>query len=158
MEHGSIGDSEMHAMIPSIVGAGISPIVRVPAPENTYVKRALDAGAHGLMFPMIETKASAFKLVWPTYSILTATISQQEQAQAVVRMCKFPPAGIRGVGSPFAPALFGKTVTGYQDIANDATLVIVQIETVLGIKNAAEIASVPGIGQAKLSHTSSGVC
>ena len=57
-EHGAIGDTEMHGMIPSIISSGVSPIVRVPAPEIAFVKRALDAGAHGIMFPMIETKVS----------------------------------------------------------------------------------------------------
>lgn len=124
-EHGAIGDAEMHNMIPAIIASGSSPLVRVPAPENAYVKRALDAGAHGIMFPMIETP---------------------EQAAAAVRYCKFPPQGMRGVGSPFAPTYFGQSMTEYQDSANQATLVMVQIETPLGLKNAYEIASVPGIG------------
>jgi 4-hydroxy-2-oxoheptanedioate aldolase len=116
----------MHNMIPAIVASGASPLVRVPAPENAYVKRALDAGAHGIMFPMIETA---------------------EQARAAVRYCKFPPQGMRGVGSPFAPTYFKQSMTVYQDSANEATMVLVQIETPLGLKNAFEIASVSGIGR-----------
>lgn len=118
-------------MIPAIVASGASPIVRVPAPENAYVKRALDAGAHGIMFPMIETP---------------------EQAAAAVRYCKFPPQGMRGVGSPFAPTYFGQSMTAYQDSANEATMVLVQIETPLGLKNAFNIASVPGIGANRSYH------
>ena len=62
-------------------------------------------------------------------------------------MCKFPPIGIRGCGSPFAPAYFGQNGPGYVDTANEATLVIVQIETPLGLKNAYDIASVSGVGR-----------
>lgn len=64
-EHGAIGDTEMHNMIPAISGIGISPIVRVPAPEMVFIKRALDAGAHGLMFPMIETKVGGLSYLKP---------------------------------------------------------------------------------------------
>lgn len=46
----------MHNMIPAIAGTGAAPIVRVPAPELAYFKRALDAGAFGVMVPMVETK------------------------------------------------------------------------------------------------------
>lgn len=58
LEHGAISDSEMHNMLPALNGSGVTPLVRVPAPENAYIKRALDAGAHGIMFPMIETKVA----------------------------------------------------------------------------------------------------
>lgn len=71
----------------------------------------------------------------------------QEQAEAVVRMCKFPPQGMRGCGSPFAPAHFGQTLPEYLATANETTMVIVQIETPLGLKNVNEIAAVPGIGE-----------
>lgn len=57
-EHGAIGDTEMHNMIPAIAGTGAAPIVRVPAPELACFKRALDAGAFGVMVPMVETKVS----------------------------------------------------------------------------------------------------
>lgn len=59
MEHGAIGDTEMHNMLPAVSAVPhCHPIIRVPAPSNECVKRALDAGAHGLMFPMIETPVS----------------------------------------------------------------------------------------------------
>lgn len=132
MEHGAIGDTEMHSIIPPIILSGVSPIVRVPAPSNEYFKRALDAGAVGVMVPMVETP---------------------EQAKEVVRMCKFPPEGMRGCGSPFAPSLWGQTGPEYVETANDNVMVIVQIETPLGLKNVNEIAAVQGIG-AWLPHLS----
>lgn len=68
-------------------------------------------------------------------------------------MCKFPPQGIRGVGSPFAPTYFGMSAPAYQDAANESLMVLVQIETPTGLKNAYEIASVPGIGVFRLALT-----
>ncbi len=57
-EHGNITDNEMYLMIGAIVGAGVSPIVRIPGMEGWMLKRALDAGAHAVMIPMCDTKVS----------------------------------------------------------------------------------------------------
>lgn len=57
-EHGNISDNEMYLSCGAISSAGCSPIVRVPAGESWLIKRALDAGAHGIMVPMCETKVS----------------------------------------------------------------------------------------------------
>lgn len=56
-------------------------------------------------------------------------------------------SGIRGVGSPFAPAAFGQTQGDYTATANFNTFVAVQIETVEGLNNCEEIAKVDGIGK-----------
>ncbi len=58
-EHGDISDAEMHNQVAAI-GAidGCSPMVRIPAPEQFLVKRALDTGAHGLLCPMMSTAVS----------------------------------------------------------------------------------------------------
>lgn len=55
--------------------------------------------------------------------------------------------GIRGVESPFAPAVFGINAAKYLQTANKSTLVIVQIETPLGVENVEEFAAVPGIDE-----------
>jgi 2-keto-3-deoxy-L-rhamnonate aldolase RhmA len=55
-EHGNIADNEMYLACGAIMSAGVSPIVRVPADEAWMVKRALDAGAHGIMVPMCDNK------------------------------------------------------------------------------------------------------
>lgn len=76
-------------------------------------------------------------------------MSPQEQAEAIVQASKYPPQGTRGAGSFFAPLAFGKTshIGTYIDNANTDTLVIVQIESPLGVKNVGEIAAVDGIGE-----------
>ena len=57
-EHGNISDNEMYLAIGAITSKGASPIVRIPSSEEWMMKRAMDAGAHAIMVPMVETKVS----------------------------------------------------------------------------------------------------
>lgn len=116
----------MHAAVPSIASCGVSPIVRVPDNQGWMVKRALDAGAHGVLVPLIYTVEDAKKLV------LSA---------------KFPPQGYRGFGSPFPMERFDHSLTAadYLKQANEALLTMVQIETREALDCVDEIAAVPGI-------------
>ncbi|KAF2763739.1 Phosphoenolpyruvate/pyruvate domain-containing protein [Teratosphaeria nubilosa] len=128
-EHGNIDDSAMYHAVAAIASAGASPVVRVAGSENWMIKRALDAGAHGIMVPMVETA---------------------EQAQAVARFAHYPKphsavTGTRGCGGIFANASFGLTAPEYLRQANESITVIVQIESPVGVDNCAEIAAVHGI-------------
>ncbi|KAJ5113983.1 HpcH/HpaI aldolase/citrate lyase family protein [Penicillium angulare] len=127
-EHGNIDDRDMYLQVGAIASAGVSPIVRIPGSEPWMVKRALDCGAHGIMVPMCETK---------------------EQAEAIVRSCKYPspkwPRGLRGAGAMFAPACFNQDGRQYLTHANDNVVVIVQIESRMAVENCEEIAKVDGI-------------
>ena len=89
-------------------------------------KGALDAGAHGVVVPLLKTA---------------------EDARKVVDACKFPPQGSRGFGSPFPMGSFnpGLTQLEYLQQANDSLVTIVQIETKEALENISEIANVPGI-------------
>lgn len=62
-EHGNIDDADMYHAVGAVATSGASPIVRIPGSEPWMMKRALDSGAHGLMIPMCETKASNIRLV-----------------------------------------------------------------------------------------------
>ena len=64
-------------------------------------------------------------------------------------------SGIRGVGSPFAPAVFGQNLGDYIATANRNTFITVQIESVDGLNNCEEIARVPGIGELGFASSSS---
>ena len=73
-EHGDVSDSAMHTTVHAVAAAGCSPIVRVAAPENYLIKRALDTGAHGIMVPMCNNavcEAGAVTVV----SLLTLVIA-----------------------------------------------------------------------------------
>lgn len=76
---------------------------------TTGATGALDAGAHGLVVPLLNSA---------------------EEARKLVAAAKFPPAGIRGYGSPFVTGPFGlESTTQYLQQANESLLTIVQIET-----------------------------
>ncbi|KAJ3880625.1 Pyruvate/Phosphoenolpyruvate kinase-like domain-containing protein [Lentinula edodes] len=134
-EHGNLADADMHASVGAIAAQGVSPMVRIPAPENWIVKRTLDTGAHGILCPMMSTSEEARKLV--SYAKFPIPKSQSTPDTT---------SGIRGVGSPFAPAVFGQRMDDYIASANRNTFIAVQIETVEGLENCEEIARVDGIG------------
>ena len=119
-------DASMHEAVAAIAACGVSPVVRVPQGEHWIIKRALDAGAHGIIVPLIETA---------------------EDAKNIAKYSKFPPTGNRGLGSPLSMEKFSHEITQMQYFqeANEGTLVILQIETQSALDQAAEIAAVPGV-------------
>ncbi|KAJ3841242.1 Pyruvate/Phosphoenolpyruvate kinase-like domain-containing protein [Lentinula raphanica] len=133
-EHGNIADADMHASVGAIAAQGVSPIVRIPAPENWIVKRTLDTGAHGILCPMMSTAEEARRLV--SYAKFPIPHAQKTPDSI---------SGIRGVGSPFAPAAFSQAMDEYIATANRNTFIAVQIETVEGLENCEDIAKVDGI-------------
>ncbi|WVQ83687.1 hypothetical protein IAT38_005830 [Cryptococcus sp. DSM 104549] len=131
-EHGNFDDHSQHDAIHHIASLGISPIARLPGmgSEKWGIRVALDAGAHGVMIPLLESK---------------------EQAEDVVYRAKYPPFGGRTSGGSYHTQAFSlghhRTLTQeeYFKNANDATLVIPIIETKQGLENIEEIVSVKGI-------------
>jgi 2-keto-3-deoxy-L-rhamnonate aldolase RhmA len=112
------------------------PLVRVPAGEYHLIAPVLDAGAMGVMVPMVD---------------------DAEHARRIVSFARYPPQGRRGAAFALAHDgyLAGDNPTKMRE-ANDELLVIVQIETKAGLANVDEIASVDGvdvlwIGQGDLS-------
>lgn len=79
------------------------------------VSGALDAGAHGILVPLLYTA---------------------DDARRLVASAKFPPVGVRGFGSPFPMGTFNnESSTEYLQQANDSLLTIVQIETREALQN-----------------------
>ncbi|OTB19771.1 hypothetical protein K445DRAFT_52394 [Daldinia sp. EC12] len=131
-EHGNMDDAAMHEAVPAIASCGVSPLVRVPDMQGWMIKRALDAGAHG---------------VSGQQSILVPLLRSAEEAKRIVSAAKFPPQGQRGLGSPFSMERFNPipTMTEYLQQANESLLTMVQIETQEALDAVEEIAAVPGI-------------
>jgi 4-hydroxy-2-oxoheptanedioate aldolase len=128
-----MSDDAMHESVAAIAACGISPIVRIPEGQHWMVKRALDAGAHGIIVPLLESV---------------------EDAKNVVKYAKFPPTGNRGLGSGLSMEKFISGKTGevqevsmgdYFRDSNSSTLVCVQIETAGALKQVNEIAAVEGV-------------
>ncbi|KUI65886.1 4-hydroxy-2-oxo-heptane-1,7-dioate aldolase [Cytospora mali] len=120
-EHGNIDDAAMHEAIPAISSCGVSPVVRIPDFQSWMIKRALDAGAHGILVPLIRTV---------------------DEVKQVVAAAKFPPEGRRGFGSAIAMQNFNPvpSFTEYLQQANAALLTMVQIETKEALDVVEEIA------------------
>lgn len=124
MEHAPNDILTLIAQCQAMNGTGTIPLVRAPWNDFVVVKRILDAGAYGILFPYINTKAEA------------------EQA---VRACRYPPAGIRGVaGSPRA-AGYGQNPMAYLTRANDEILILTAVETPEAIQNLEQILTLEGI-------------
>lgn len=99
-------------------------VIRVPSAEPVYLRRLVDAGADSLLVPMVETA---------------------EQARAIVEAVRFPPRGKRGNAADVTRSSSYGLVPDYYARADDNLLIIVQIETRLGVENAREIAEVEGV-------------
>ncbi|KAI5120420.1 hypothetical protein M0805_006920 [Coniferiporia weirii] len=124
-EHGRINDTELYTHATAISAAGRSPIVRVPVDSGWWAKRALDAGAHGLMVPLLRDAAGA---------------------REVVASARYPPVGNRGFGPMYTHHAFGESCTPeeYREGSKDL-VVLAQIETKEAVANLDEIAQVEGL-------------
>jgi len=100
------------------------PVVRVVSGEVHLIKQLLDIGAHNLLVPMVDTA---------------------EQARLLVSATRYPPQGIRGVGSAVGRASRWSARTDYLDAADDEVCLLVQAETVTALKNLEAICDVDGI-------------
>ncbi|KAB8252781.1 Pyruvate/Phosphoenolpyruvate kinase-like domain-containing protein [Aspergillus flavus] len=123
-EHGHISDDSMHSSTAAIASLGVSPLVRLRMTHADLIKRALDAGAHGIVVPQINTA---------------------EEARAVVSHAKFPPQGLRGQGSAFPAIAYGVDMPTYMKTANETLITCVQIESKAGVENVDAICAVPGV-------------
>jgi 4-hydroxy-2-oxoheptanedioate aldolase len=100
------------------------PVVRAVAGEVALIKQLLDIGARNLLIPMVDTA---------------------EQAQLMVAATRYPPQGLRGVGSAVARASRWSLDKTYLDTADDGICLLVQAETVTALKNLEAICAVPGV-------------
>lgn len=100
------------------------PVVRPVRSDSALIKQLLDIGAQTLLLPMIDTA---------------------QQAAEAVAATRYPPEGIRGVGSALARASRWNRVPDYLHAAADELCVLVQVETVIGMGNLSEIANVAGV-------------
>jgi 2-keto-3-deoxy-L-rhamnonate aldolase RhmA len=123
MEHSPITLESARNMVLATRGLPAMPFMRVPVNEIWTAKRALDAGAMGVIFPF------------------TSTV---ELARQAVAACKYPPVGRRGSG-PGLASLRWPAPGGYADFADRNAMVIVIIEEARAVDAVEEIAAVPGI-------------
>ena len=132
MEHTAWSVETIRNLIATTRSSSALPFVRVPATEYHLMSRPLDAGAMGLMVPMVETV---------------------EQAELIVRSAKYPPAGGRGCAFGVSHDDFtGGDVFAKMASANDEIFLMAQIETATGLENCEAIAAVEGIDCLWIGH------
>jgi 4-hydroxy-2-oxoheptanedioate aldolase len=100
------------------------PVVRIPQGDTALIKQVLEIGATTLLVPMVESA---------------------QQAQALVQAMRYPPSGIRGVGSGLARSSRWSAYPNYLHEANDSMCLLVQVETATALARLDEIAAVDGV-------------
>ncbi len=121
MQHGLVGYDALVPMLQALAGTGTPSLVRVPWNSPDHIMKALDAGAHGVVVPMVNSMADA---------------------RAAVGACRYPPEGYRSWG----PVRAAFATPGYApEWANRDIVCVVMIETLAGVQAADQILAVPGI-------------
>jgi 4-hydroxy-2-oxoheptanedioate aldolase len=120
-QHGLEGYAEMVAMLQAMAASPTTPLVRVSWNAPGEIMKALDAGAMGIICPMINTR---------------------EEAEAFVGACRYPPLGYRSYGPTRAALLHGPD---YAQAANAEVVTLAMVETAAGLENVLAIAATPGL-------------
>lgn len=123
MEHSAITLDIAQNLIRTIELSGCIPLVRVRENDPMIIKQVMDAGAYGVIVPMVNTR---------------------EEAERAVKSVKYPPNGFRGVGLARAQK-YGFGFDGYKKWLEKESIVIVQIEHIDAVKNLKEVLSVDGV-------------
>lgn len=124
LEHGTYGWPDVAALVTACRDAGVAPLVRIPEVRRETVLKPLDAGAVGLVVPMVE---------------------HPEQVAEVVRHAKYPPEGRRGVALRRAHSRYAKqSPVAAMAQANEQTVLLMQIESQAGVDGLADLCAVPG--------------
>lgn len=121
------GPNDLRSILPqlqAIAAYGSYPIVRPPLGDHVLIKQLLETGVQTLLIPMVESA---------------------EQAKHLVQAMRYPPHGIRGVGSALARASRWGRITDYAHRANDEMCLLVQVETKEGIANLEVIQCIEGV-------------
>ncbi|BAN47361.1 4-hydroxy-2-oxoheptanedioate aldolase [Metapseudomonas resinovorans] len=123
-EHAPNDLRSLLAQLQAIAPYPAQPIIRPPIGDAVLIKQLLDIGAQTLLVPMVESA---------------------DQAAELVRAMRYPPFGIRGVGSALARASRWNSIPGYLDNADAQMCLLVQIENLDGLANLEAIAAVDGV-------------
>jgi len=121
LQHGPIGFSDAVRILPSLTLGGVTPLIRVAENSTSNISTALDAGAMGVIIPLVNSA---------------------EEASAAAAACRFPPLGQRSIGANRALLLQG---SDYYERADAEVACMPMIETLEAIDALDDILSVPGV-------------
>jgi 2-keto-3-deoxy-L-rhamnonate aldolase RhmA len=134
MQHSTQTWADLERMIAACPGVGV-PMVRLPDEYESTIQKATDIGALGVIEPTVDTV---------------------EKAEAVARFAKYPPDGRRSQGGGQYSQVWSSKTNDYHNTINENMLVIVMIETPVGVANAYDIARVPGVDGVLIANTDLG--
>lgn len=123
-EHAPNDPQSTLAALQAVAPYPVRPVVRISDGDPTLIKKVLELGAQTLLVPMVEDAA---------------------QARELVRAMRYPPAGIRGVGSGLARSSRWNHYNNYLRDANEQVCLLVQVETASALEQLPEIAGVDGV-------------
>ncbi len=123
IEHGSGVEGDVLHQLQALEHTGARSVIRVESHARQRSHRVLDLGAHGIMFPRVNSA---------------------DEAKACVAALRYPPDGVRGVAAMNRACEFGVAFRSYVESSKDALLGVLQIETVDAVRNVEEIAAVDG--------------
>ncbi|WP_428686586.1 4-hydroxy-2-oxoheptanedioate aldolase [Roseibium sp.] len=123
-EHAPNDLRSMMAQLQVVEASSSKPVVRLPVGDTVLIKQFLDAGAQTLLVPMVENR---------------------DQAEDLVRAVRYPPNGVRGVGSSLARASRFSAIPDYLKTADREICLLVQVENRAGLAELDGILSVEGV-------------
>jgi 4-hydroxy-2-oxoheptanedioate aldolase len=123
-EHGPNDLRSILAQVQAIAAYPAHAVVRPPIGATEHIKQLLDIGVQSLLVPMVETA---------------------EQAAALVAAMRYPPHGVRGVGSAIARSSRWSRIGTYLQHADKEMCLVVQVETMKGLRNLEAIAAIEGV-------------
>ena len=123
-EHGPNDLRSTLSVLQAVAPYPAHPVVRIPHGDAALIKQVLEIGATTLLVPMVETA---------------------EQARGLARAMRYPPTGIRGVGSGLARSSRWSGFHDYLQEANERVSLLVQVETISAVEQLDAIAAVDGV-------------
>ena len=124
LEHGIGTESVLVPQLQALGNDNAVPIVRVESFEPARIKRVLDAGVKGVMFPQIQNAT---------------------EARSAIENMYYPPTGKRGFAKMVRATQFGKNFESYYEFAKNSLLGIIQIETIESLNHLDDIANIEGV-------------
>ncbi|HEX4998836.1 MAG TPA: aldolase/citrate lyase family protein [Terriglobia bacterium] len=121
MQHSTLTFGDVEKMIAACPRSAATPMIRLPDAQEWHIQHATDIGALGVIIP---------------------TVDDASRAREAAKWSRYPPVARRSAGGGQAASIWG---SAYRQTFNDNMLVVVMIETVEGVDNTYDIASVPGI-------------
>lgn len=113
LEHSTINGEQAQRIIAASHAGGVACLPRVASHDGESIRQLLDSGADGVIVPNVTTV---------------------EEVQQIVKWCKYPPIGERSFGVSRAQG-YGFDFHGYSAAWNRCSLLVIQIESVLGVRN-----------------------